>query len=158
MTAELIHMKKTVIEEMPLDTIVENRAAILTRLLETKADLDIFNAEIIRRAAENKAIVLFTETSHITVKREKEIQHRIDVLRRLEGIIPKDIFDQALHQESPPPVWKADTLKLKWIARNCGAEAAEIVEQGMPYEEVGTPKITVTPRNTGYAETQAQAA
>jgi len=59
-------------------------------------------------------------------------------------MIPDELFEKAVFQETPPPVWKADTVKLKWIARNCGSDAAEIVEQGMPYEEVGTPKITVT--------------
>jgi len=144
MTAELLQMKKNLLEEMPLDNVLENRAAILKRLFETKADLETFNAEIIRRAQEKHANVLFTDREKVEVARDKKIQHRFDVLRRLKGMIPDELFEKAVFQETPPPVWKADTVKLKWIARKCGSDAAEIVEQGMPYEEVGTPKITVT--------------
>jgi hypothetical protein len=145
LTAEVIQMKKHMLEEMPLEDILVNRANILTRLFDTKTDLQTFNDEIVRRAAEKKATVLFTDKEQIKVERDKKIQHRFDVLRRLEGKIPADVYEKAVYQETPPPIWKADTVKLKWIARNCGSEAAEIVEQGMPYEEVGNPKITVTP-------------
>jgi hypothetical protein len=142
-------MKQTLLEEMSLDNVLENRAAILKRLFETKEDLEAFNAEIIRRAAEKHAKILYTDKEQVKVDRDKKIQHRFDVLRRLEGKIPDADYAKAVYQETPPPVWKADTVKLKWIARNYGSEAAEIVDQGMVYEEVGTPKITVTLLNAG---------
>jgi hypothetical protein len=144
LTAEVIQMKKSMLEEMPLEDVLTNRANVLARLFETKADLQTFNDEIVRRAAEKKATVLFTGKEQVKVERDKKIQHRFDVLRRLEGKIPDTDYAKAVYQETPQPVWKADTVKLKWIARNYGSEAADIVEQGMVYEEVGTPKITVT--------------
>jgi hypothetical protein len=146
------------LERMSLDDIVDNRTSALAYIEEARGHLEACNAELIRRAAEKHATTLFTDHNEIEISRMEKIQYRIDVLRTLYGKIPNEIFDQAVYLETPAPVWKTNAVKLKSIAKKYGSEIAEIVAKGMPYEQVGTPKIKITPRSVAPAAPVAMAA
>lgn len=133
-------------QNMSLEDIVSNRESILRHLEQAKEMLEAMNGEIIRRAAEKKATVLFSKHHQIEVTRTEKIFHRFDVLRRLKGMIPDEAFDRAIYLEQPEPQWKADTVKLKSYGKKFGEDVAAVIKEGMVYEAVGLPKIKIIER------------
>lgn len=122
------------------------RAAQEEQLAPYLNDKAVVESEIVRRITENGAKALAHYYLSIELRVESKIDKRIDVLRRLEGLVPDDILRPALSLVQPPPAWQADGTKLNALARKYGGDIAEIIAEGMPRVQVGAPKLEITER------------
>jgi hypothetical protein len=100
----------------------------------------------------------------VRLEQKKEPEKRIDVLRRLEGLLPDDLYNEAVFikgvdvsQADPKavdavikaggkPTWDANLTKLNKHARDFGGDIAAIIEEGSPRVEVGAPRLVIEPR------------
>jgi predicted YcjX-like family ATPase len=91
MTQELSSVDKrtAIVRAMDLDSLATAYQDASLQLADIKDFLEHVNSEMIRRAEEKKATVLFTADAEIEITRSTKIQHRFDVLRTLEGM-PKE--------------------------------------------------------------------
>ena len=113
---------------------------------------------------DNRAKALPHDTFDVRLVQATRKEKRIDVLRRLEGLLPDDLYREAVFIEGvdvthadPKAVeavvaaggkatWGANLTKLNKHARDFGGEIARIVEEGSPIVDVGAPKLVIEPR------------
>jgi hypothetical protein len=107
------------------------------------------------------------DTFDVRLEQKTEPQKRIDVLRRLKGVLPDDLYHEAVFIKSldvaavPPnviddlvehcgakPTWDANLTKLNKHARDFGGTIAEIIEEGSPRLAVGSPRLTIKARES----------
>jgi hypothetical protein len=144
---EAVDPRVKMVRAMPLDSLTVARQDVLTRKFDAVQMLEAIDTEIVRRATEKNATVLFTDECEIEISYTEKIDYRIAKLRTLQGKVPDELFDKAVYLEAQEPIWKTSPIVLKQLAKKYGSEIAEIVEAGMPRVRTGTPKVKITARN-----------
>lgn len=115
---------------------------------------------------DNGGKALAHDTFDVVLETTTRPDKRIDVLRHLEGVLPDDLYRQAVYIKSlevshadakavetaieggAKPTWDANLTKLNKYARDFGGEIARIVEEGSPRVEVGEAKLVIRPRES----------
>lgn len=122
------------------DVLKREREAFADRIREDVLLDQIAGAVLLRRIVERGAQAIAHDTYTCAIRAPKMLDKRIDVLRRLEGLVPESELRMALFITSPQPEWKADATKLRALARKYGGRVREIVEEGI-VETFGQPLL-----------------
>jgi hypothetical protein len=129
--------------------IAAQRELARAKFVELCAPVDaaIAHAEslIKSRIVANGGTALAHDTFIVRLEQRTVRDKRIDVLRRLEGLLPDDEYAAAIYEEVKRE-WKADLRKLDLAARKYGGEIAAIVAEGAPRVDVGVPQLIIEPR------------
>jgi hypothetical protein len=123
----------------------KKRAEFKAETAEFEHDERVLSALAISRITSNRAQQLPHPDYIIELDVTKTKEKRIDVLRRLEGLVPEEELKSALYLNQPPPEWVANLVKLNPIARKYGGEIAKIIAEATP-ERITGAKIKIKPR------------
>lgn len=163
------------LEKMPAEDLATLAYFLEQQLIAARAMFDDACASAITAAAQARNLVRGTiidnggkalphDTFDVRLVQATRKEKRIDVLRRLEGLLPDDLYREAVFIEGVDvthadpkavdavvaaggkPSWGANLTKLNKHARDFGGDIARIVEEGSPEVQVGAPKLVIEPR------------
>lgn len=163
------------LEKMPAEDLATLAFFLEQRLLAARVLFDDACAAATAAAAQARDLVRGTiidnggkalahDTFDVRLVQTTRKEKRIDVLRTLKGLLPDDLYREAVFIESVDvshaetkaieavvaaggkPTWGANLTKLNKHARDFGGDIARIVEAGSPSVDVGAPKLVIEPR------------
>ena len=138
---------------------IDAKRAALERSLEE--DIAVHSAvigELAHRMHVSGGTAIFSQTAEVEKVVTTKIDHRIDILKGIRGLVPDEDYHKALYEKTITEE-KADARKLQALAKKYGGKVKEIVDAGLPRVQVGLPKIIVRPRDAekNVTDTAAQA-
>jgi hypothetical protein len=139
-TLDREHRERTSYDRAALD--------IAESLLRSKIQAD-FAADILDEQTAETTMRIAHDELDVKLVVKRRLDKRIADLRQLEGLVPADVLQLALHPDLPPPdkiPWVADARRLKKIAKEYGSKVAAIVDRGLRYVVVGQPQLVVEPK------------
>ena len=153
---EIVNPHAALAAKMDDDSLSHAALDVGNRIDAKKADFECFLAsdvdrhaaiiaELAHRMFERKATLIFAPSAEVEMKITTRIDHRIDVLRGLEGLVPDEDYHAAIYEKTTVE-YKANAVKLNTMARKYGGKVKDIVDAGLPKVQVGLPKIIVRPR------------
>jgi len=125
--------------------IAKQRAAFEELMAPFLQDESNLKSEVLSRITQDNAKKLAYTDHDIRTKVYTKRQKRIDVLRRLEGLVTENELKKALYLKETPPEWVANMTHLKKLASDYGGDIAEIIALGTP-EVVERTELIVVPR------------
>jgi hypothetical protein len=123
--------------------VVADFESIIAPLRERERELD---AEIKVRIVEAGGTAMPHPEYVVSLEQRTELSKRINVLKRLIGLVPDEELGKALYEYAPPPEWKADARYLQPLAKRYGGRVREIIDEGLVRVAVGPPKLKIIPR------------
>lgn len=155
---EMAGTAKAIVRKIEMEAFEALERQIGADRLIVKVAEAVMKARILERGAK----MLPSDTYKCAIETTKVITKRIDVLRGLEGKVPADRLKKALWIDGvdiagvepeavaaivaagAKPTYNTNATQLKKLATDFGGEIAQIVEQGVVYEE-GSPRLVFEP-------------